>query len=394
MQLVSTTSLISKQDCTGNTNEDDPGNLLNRLATGLILLLLLFISACDMAPDNNLSLALGDQNTEGFLRAKTIRPFNFPEDHSAHPGFKNEWWYLTGNLVSEQGTRFGYQVTFFRIALAPETVNRQSRWATEHIWMAHAAISDLNNEQHLHAERLSRGAAGLAGNQSQPFRVWLDDWQIQSKTGFFPWSLHINTEDFSLSLEIDPQKPAVLQGDRGLSQKSPEPGNASYYYSITRLKTGGNVRVGQRTFEVTGTSWLDREWGTSLLAKDQIGWDWFSLQFDSNQELMYYQLRKPDGSAHSSSKGTWVNTNGRYQTIAPEDIRLTPLSWWTAPNGAKYPIRWRMALDTHEKGWIVEAAIAKQWMNVSIKYWEGAVVIYDSDAKRAVGRGYLEMTGY
>ncbi len=392
MQPAPISAHTSKQDCTGNASESLPYNMLSRLTRGMILLLLMHISACDTAPDNNLSLALGDQNTEGFLRAKTIRPFHFPEDHSAHPGFKNEWWYLTGNLISEQGNRFGYQVTFFRVALSPEAGDRQSRWATDHIWMAHAAISDLDNERHLHAERLSRGAAGLAGNRSEPFRVWLDDWQIQSKNSSFPWSLHIDTENFSLFLEIDPQKPVVLQGDRGLSQKSPEPGNASYYYSITRLKTKGSVRAGKRTFEVTGNSWLDREWGTSLLAKDQIGWDWFSLQFDSNQELMYYQLRKPDGSAHSSSKGIWVNANGRYQAIAPEEIQLTPLDWWTAPNGSKYPIRWRMG--THDKDWIVEAAIANQWMNVSIKYWEGAVVIYDRDDKKPVGRGYLEMTGY
>ena len=73
-------------------------------------------------------------------------------------------------------------------------------------------------------------------------------------------------------------KEPVLNGDAGLSQKSSDPGNASYYYSITRLETTGRIRVDGEGVQVSGLSWLDREWSTSALAADQVGWDWFALQ--------------------------------------------------------------------------------------------------------------------
>ncbi len=361
----------------------------------LALLLSLLLSACDSRPEpNSLYRALGNSDTEGYLRAQVVRPFHFPEDHSAHPGYKNEWWYLTGNVQSDKGQQFGYQVTFFRIALSPESLDRESRWATNHLWMAHAAITDITSGKHLKSERFSRGAADLAGNTSDPFRVWLDDWQLTGSGPNFPWYLNIKNDQFSLALEVAPKKPVVLQGNNGLSQKSPEPGNASYYYSITRMETKGKIQIHNHQYQVSGDSWLDREWGTSLLAKDQVGWDWFSLQFDNNQEMMFYQLRKPDGSAHTSSRGTWVDGKGAKTDISPEDIDLKPLQWWTAPNGAQYPIRWKLSFKSRQKEWIVAAAIPNQWMDVAIKYWEGSVQVFNANDTRQIGRGYLEMTGY
>ena len=374
-----------------------PGNPITRLFALLCVSLLLF--GCQpTAEDNSLQRALSNNDIAGFQRALNPRAFTFPQDHAAHSGYKNEWWYFTGNLNTAEGRRFGYQVTFFRIALSAEIPKRQSAWAADHIWMAHTAVTDIDSGQHWHDERFSREAVGLAGITSTPWRVWLDDWQLLANGGKFPWQLDLNTDHFSLALTISPDKKIVLQGEQGLSRKSSEPGNASYYYSITRLATSGTIRIGKESYPVTGASWLDREWGTSLLAPDQQGWDWFSLQLHSGEEMMFYQLRKKDGGIDTNSQGSWISPSSEKTTIQPEQIDLTPLDWWQAPNGANYPIRWRIKLNAPSglpaKEWIVQAAIPRQWMNTSIKYWEGAVIIFDGEGKQELGRGYLEMTGY
>lgn len=367
---------------------------LDALAALLLSLLCLGLSACrPEPPESSLSRALGSQNTEGFLKATQRRSFLFPQDHGQHPGYKNEWWYFTGNLEAEDGRHFGYQLTFFRVALSPQAPPRKSHWATSHVWMAHAAVTDTAGQQHVYEERFAREGAGLAGATTDPLSVWLENWRLQADNVAFPWQLQVEAGDFSFSLAVTPAKPVVLQGDGGLSQKSAEPGNASYYYSMTRLETSGLVTLQGNEYPVTGLSWLDREWGTSLLNEDQQGWDWFSLQFTSGEELMYYRLRDREGNPHPNSLGSWVAPDATVTAIRPEDIELSPLSWWRAPNGVKYPVSWRIQLKPLQREWIVNAVLRDQLMAVSIPYWEGAVVVLDSTGGKELGRGYLEMTG-
>jgi len=337
--------------------------------------------------------ALAGDDVEGFLRATGPRQFDFPQDHGPHPGFRNEWWYLTGNVETEGGRRFGYQVTFFSTAIRPDSTKREgcenASWCTDHIWMGHAAISDAQSGEHLAAEIFSRQNPGLAGAQLSPFRVWIQDWQLFGKTDGFPWELEVLTEDFALSLSLSPQKYPVLQGDNGLSRKSAEPGNASYYYSMTRVMTRGKLILEGETFDVSGLSWLDREWSTSVLADDQSGWDWFSLQFNDETELMYYQLRDQEGQAHANSSGNFTTLMGGQRHIDREDLQLEPLAHWQAPDGTLYDTRWLMKYG--DQTWIIEAVFDDQLMDVTFQDWEGAVIVEQMESGEVVGRGYLEM---
>ncbi len=363
----------------------------------LLLCFFLVFSCSDPEPQRqplSVAAALGGEDLSGYARAIEPHSFTFPADHNAHPEYKNEWWYFTGNLVTPDGRPFGYQVTFFRIALSPQPNQRTSNWATNQVWMAHAAITDINEKKHHKLERFARGAVGLAGNTASPFRVWLEDWSLSSEQGEFPWTIHIEDKEFSLQLSVSPKKQVVLQGDKGLSQKSPIPGNASYYFSFTRLKTEGQIILGEKKYPVSGLSWFDREWGTSLLGEDQSGWDWFSLQFNSGEDLMFYQLRDKAGKPHPNSLGSWVKADGTYMVIEPTDIRLKPVKWWTSPNGAKYPLHWEMNYLSANKTWLVKAALDDQLMDVSVQYWEGAVNIFNLISNEPIGKGYLEMTGY
>lgn len=380
------------------------------LVVALALSILITLTACQRETSSQGSLdlgkVLGGQNTAGFERALGLREFHFPQDHAVHPGFRNEWWYLTGNVADDTGRFFGYQVTFFRTALIPtvstETLHRGevsdrmtaqvSNWVVRDVWMAHAAVTDIKQQQHYATQRFSRANPGLAGAVIGPVRIWLEDWELSSDTNEFPWHLSVNTGDFDLDLDLTPAKELVLQGNQGLSQKSPTPGNASYYYSYSRIQTHGKLRLGDQSFRVSGLSWFDREWSTSSLDENQSGWNWFSLQFDTGDDLMYYQLLDLQGRADSNSQGKWIDQTGESITIQRQDMELTVLEEWQSDAGQRYPIRWRMDYATQAGSWIIQAAVKDQLMDLAVKYWEGAVEIYDSESMQLVGRGYLEMT--
>lgn len=363
------------------------------------LLMALLIGACTpAAPPREgeiaVGQALGGQAAPGFARALEPRAFQFPEDHGAHPAFKNEWWYLTGNLQDPEGRPFGFQFTLFRIGLRPEPPARSSRWATHQVWMAHAALSDVAKRRHHAQERFAREALGLAGARLDPFKVWLEDWRLEGQGNEPPWQLTLEAETFALDLSLESLTPPMLQGDRGLSQKSAEPGNASHYYSLPRLATRGRIRVQGRWFQVQGLSWLDREWSTSALGPDQVGWDWFALQLRDGTDIMYYQLRQRDGGVDPHSRGSARLPDGRQVDLPATAVRLRPLEHWTSPQGARYPVAWSLELLPLGRALEVRARFPEQLMDLSVRYWEGAVEVREAGGGQELGRGYLEMTGY
>jgi predicted secreted hydrolase len=213
------------------------------------------------APQSRLSELLSSEEDSGFATAIAPRAFVFPADHGPHPGFRNEWWYVTGNLDGDGGRRFGFELTIFRFALAPTLLTAASSWRSNQVYIAHFAVTDAGRERFYTAERYSRGALGLAGASADPFRVWIDDWEIAMEEPGRPeqWRLRASDAEFALDVALTAAKPPVLNGIDGLSQKSAEPGNASYYYSITRWLTEGSIRLGDEEYRVSGLSWLDRE---------------------------------------------------------------------------------------------------------------------------------------
>lgn len=363
---------------------------------GLLLLLALTVSACDTGPPENapavrVDQVMGSKPDPGFARAVGPRAFQFPQDHGAHPEFATEWWYLTGNLQTANGRRFGYQFTLFRVALRPGEALTDSAWRTQQLYMGHMAISDAASARHYSAERLARAATGLAGARITPFEVWLGPWSMRAESGLFPMTVMAQDEDISVSLQLQSgDKPLVLQGEHGLSRKSATPGNASYYYSFTRLPTRGELRIGETVYRVQGDSWMDREWSSSALDNDQSGWDWFALQLDDGRDLMYYQLRNRQGGMHAFSRGSLVETDGSVRALLPDQVRLTPLRHWQAEDGTRYPTRWRLQVPGLELDLVVKALLDDQLMDHSVRYWEGAVEVSGSHA----GRGYLELSGY
>lgn len=353
---------------------------------------------------SRLSELLGSKRPEGYALADSPREFSFPEDHGPHPGFRNEWWYLTGNLEDERGYRFGYEFTVFRFSLSPQSdvQPHASAWKTSQVYIAHFAITDVENEKFHVEQRYARGALGLAGSQSSPLRVWIEDWAIADDPSAAGqagsaahWLLDVAGEELGLQLRLRAVKPIVLNGVDGLSRKSGEPGNASYYYSIPRLETTGQLKVGDQSRRVSGTSWLDREWSSSALSEDQRGWDWFALQLSDGSELMFYQLRRLDGSQHPFSAGTLVAANGEYVHLDASQVGIRVTGEWTSPLGGSYPAGWILEIPSIEMELAVTPVIPNQELVTTVRYWEGAVDVKGTrQAQRLEGRGYVELTGY
>jgi len=336
-------------------------------------------------------------NDEGYAKALAPREFRFPEDHGPHPEFRTEWWYYTGNLATADGRRFGFQLTFFRSALAPRMPPRESAWATRQAWLAHFMVTDVAGGAFHSFERWSRGALGLAGAQAEPFRVWVKDWMAAAAGGpAFPMRLTAAEDGASIDLILQQGKPPVLQGERGLSRKSAEPGNASYYYSLTRMPASGTIRVAGESFAVTGLAWMDREWSTSSLGKDQVGWDWFSLQLSDGWDVMLYRLRRKDGTADPASSGALIDPRGASRTLSLPQFQILGSGEWRSPrSGARYPDRWRLRIPDEDLSLEVRPLLADQELDVSFRYWEGAVAVEGTHRGQSIrGHGYVELTGY
>lgn len=385
-------------------------------------------SATDQLQGGDLSVGelLSGADTHGFVRALAPTELSFPRDHGPHPGFRTEWWYLTGILrarASDSGRprRFGYQFTIFRQALAPEVATRESSWGTRDVYLGHLAISDIDGDPRARRffawQRFSRDGMALAGARGQPFEVWVESWRMTgpgSGADIFPLAIRVRETlrqaqhrggseqepggqpSVQLELSLGAGRGPVLQGDRGLSVKGSGPGNASFYYSCTRLPTTGRLTLGPQTFEIEGASWFDREWSTSALDPEVVGWDWLGAELDDGRDLMVYRLRTTDGRAAPASRATLIAPDGTTRLFAPDAFSLVPQGRWDSPDRrAEYPAAFRMSIPSAGLDVTIRPLLADQELLLGVRYWEGAVALTGAAAGQPLqGQGYLELTGY
>ena len=332
-----------------------------------------------------------------FARADGPQPLDFPRDLGPHNDYQTEWWYYTGTLATNKGRDFGYQLTFFRRALTPavEQVTSPSDWRSSQVYFAHFTVSDVANEAFYPHERFSRQSAGLSGAQAEPYRVWLENWSAEA---IAPGQVHLLADagDVALDLTLTETLPPVLQGDRGYSQNGPEPGSASYYYSIVQQQTEGTVTIGDQPHSVSGLSWKDHEYSTSALSPGTVGWDWFSLQLDDGSALMLYGLRQEDGAIAATSSGTSISATGEAQHLDPSDWTIDVKGTWHSPtSGADYPAQWHIEVPSLDLVLDGKPLMPNQELTISTTYWEGAVGFTGRKGQQPVSaRGYVELTGY
>lgn len=328
------------------------------------------------------------------------RDWRFPQDFGAHPEFRTEWWYFTGNLADPSGSRYGYQLTFFRHGLRQELPSPANSWDIRDLYLAHFAITDVAQNKFWARDRVSRAGPGLAGASLGGMDVWLLHWSARMKGS----RIHLEARDSGreLNLQLAPRKPPVVHGQNGFSQKGPLPGQASYYVSLTDLKTQGTLKPGSSgtPVEVQGTSWFDQEFGSNQLTPEQKGWDWFSLHLSDGRDLMIYFLRLKDGSVEPASSGTLVAPDGTSRHLKLSDLRVSVLDRWKSPRSkGEYPSRWRIHVPSEGIDLALAPWVADQELNTEgstgITYWEGAVAGKGISGGREVScEGYVELTGY
>ena len=318
---------------------------------------------------------------EGFAVPAPDPRFAFPADHGPHPDYRIEWWYVTANLTGEDGRDYGVQWTLFRTALAPG--DDGLAWTTPQLWMGHMGLT--TPERHFHAERSARGGTGQAGVVADPFRAWIDEWEMAGPT---PADVRLTAagDEVAYDLALEATGPFVPQGEGGYSVKSAT-GQASYYYSQPFYEVEGTLMLPEGEVRVTGTGWMDREWSSQYLAESQTGWDWFSLAFESGERMMAFSLR--DAERGDFVPATWIAADGTPTPYGDGAATVTPLAVQEVA-GREIPVRWRVTLPERGLDVTTEPVNPEAWMGTSFPYWEGPIRVSGTHE----GVGYLEMTGY
>ena len=353
-----------------------------------------------------LSFSIPARAQNDFARVEMPRAWKFPRDHGNHPAYQTEWWYFTGNLQAENGRRFGYELTFFRQALAPSSTSRHSRWAFRDAYVAHFAITDITKERFHYDQQMMRGALRLAGADSNSLNVHLGSWFARvenamangENAGGIEIHLGATAKFGRIELKLQSAKPPVLHGERGLLPNSALPGDAAYYYSFTSLQTTGVLFMANDSFYVRGVSWKDHEFFTGHPDSEVKGWDWFSLHLSDSTEVMLFYFHRASGSNSPFSAGTFIYRNGDKQNLNARDFELTPQAWWeSAASGGKYPIEWKIKFLDYDLQ--VSTPVKNQELDTrrttGVIYWEGAIELKGKKGGKTIrGEGYLEMTGY
>ena len=326
--------------------------------------------------------------------------YQFPKDFNSHDDFRIEWWYYTGNLEEIETARpFGYQLTFFRVTLNNEGANpNQSQWKLGHVYFAHMTLTDIDGEKFYYFERINRKGVGNAGADADRLMVWNEDWFLEGKGKVH--SLKAMESGTGIELQLVPEKKLVIHGNNGISKKGSEKGNASHYFSYTRMKTTGQIFVKGKAYNVIGSSWMDHEYSSNQLNDELVGWDWFSLKLDDKTELMLYLLRRKTGGVDSFSSGTFIAADGSSRHIKQEEFIVRPLSYWTSKkSGIVYPASWELELPNFGIKLTLSPDLNEQELydlrSISASYWEGSVSVEGTIRGDSIkGKGYVELVGY
>ncbi len=342
----------------------------------LVVVSVLVISGCGDNDNKRDPLkALGDTSQE-FEQPSKRNTIAFPQAHAPHKSYQQEWWYLTANLTTEDGQSIATQWTLFRRAVEDK-----------HWYFAHAALADKDN--HKSAYRDGREELGNVSIKVEPFEAKIDNWTWQSTSDFLPAQLSYGSseqEGWQVKLNLDEQLKFFLQGEQGFSQKHHILDIASHYYSQPFIEVSGEVFWQEKWQKVSGKAWLDREWGSQMLAPDQQGWDWFSLRLDEQTALMVYQIRSTE---QKYLYGSLMKTDGSIRTLLAQELSVIQNDDNHLTQGS-YPRSFTISIPDEQIDITVDVVNENQIMRFGIEYFEGMVTFSGSHQ----GEGFLEMTGY
>ncbi|MCX6168387.1 MAG: hypothetical protein NTX65_03540 [Ignavibacteriales bacterium] len=373
------------------------------LITAAVVAALIYISLNLSSPSSDYSYISPEKNNTVNNQIPADEKYGnsdifFPRDYGSHNNFRTEWWYFSGNLSDKNGRKFGYEFTIFRNALAWNSTNQ--KFENDQRYMAHFALTDIAKNKFYYKDKFSLGTEGLAGASSSPLKFWLGDWVVQGNyinKNYAKPDFHIKAaaETYSIDLDLSSLKPVFLQGDNGISRKGPGTDNFSHYYSLTRISTAGKVKISGEEFEVSGFSWMDREWSNASLGRNEDGWDWFSIQLNNNSEIMFYQFHGKEKISDKYNQGVLILDNGKSEKLKAEDVKIDVAGYWESKIRNVYPSGWKFSIPKRNINLVLTPEVKDQELELLISYWEGSVSVKGTIKYKEVdGRGYVELTGY
>lgn len=358
-------------------------------------------------PLHSITADLLDTVADVFLgKASTLRDgsehrgVELPRDLYAHDAAQTEWWYYTGHLRTNSGRQFGFELVFFKRRTDLDRFGVMPlRLLANPLHLAHFAITDESRGRFRYAHRRSaNGAFDLPARVSNTsYYLKLGNWSVREAHGAHILRASIDG-DVIFEASLQPQKPVALNGQSGVSFK--DHGEASRYFSYTRMAAEGDITWHGQTEHFTGSAWMDREFGTWRSTENQKGWDWFSVQLDNDEELMVYHIRNSRNEPSAFSSGTFVNANGEHTPLAHQDFQLVTTDYWRSPrSGATYPSGWTLKVPRLQIELQVMPSLKDQELDTRgttmIVYWEGSCRVQGTrDAQPVTGRSYVELVGY
>lgn len=308
------------------------------------------------------------------------QPISLPEDAAPHDRL-TEWWYYTGHVEDDDGYLYGFQFVIFQV----------QRGDFPSTYAAHFAVTDTRNGEFNFAERIDT-FEHEAGDT--PFDLQIGGWRLTGGDGLD--RIQADMDGYQLDVELNSQKDPILHEGDGYFEFAP--GAESYYYSRTRMDAAGTLTVNGEPRSISGKAWFDQQWG-DFLVTDDIGWDWFSVQLDSGEEVMAWQSHDTRGTTLDAN-ATIVDPEGLTQDVPGDELSIIALDEWQSPRtGGVYPMGWILDVESHNLWLMIEPVMEQQELitleSTGNVYWEGMVAVSGTWGDSAVtGLGYVELTGY
>ena len=311
----------------------------------------------------------------------TSQPLVFlPKDEGPHDA-GIEWWYFNGLLTDDRGREYSFHYVAFQGEAAGAAVP----------YLLQASLGDHAAGEHLTGERvlldtLDRNAVGV--------EVRVNGWEMQGDGDVY--GLKFDLAEYTLDLRAVSTKPPVLH--EGVGLVSLGPAGDIFYYSRTRLDVTGTMAIAGEQRPVTGSAWMDHQWGDVI--GQRVGWDWASVQLDDGSDLMAVMLWDPSDRTPLSGYGTLVSPDGSALTLKQDDVSISSDEIWTSPaTGIEYPSGWTLTVLSLDLSLELEPVLVDSEFAGSrytpAAYWEGEVRVSGTRQGRSIGgRGFVELVGY
>jgi predicted secreted hydrolase len=302
----------------------------------------------------------------------------FPKDEAPH-NVEVEWWYYTGHLDSGE-EHYGFEQVIFRI-----------RYLSEQGTMAHFAVTDKVQSLFAHEVKYSEE---LQVPQGPGFDLSIGDWRMRGLNG--EDHLEASMDGYAIDLDLLSLKEPILHDGDGLVEMGAGV-LKSFYYTRPRMDVTGTLEVQGVQKQVTGTAWMDHQWGNFFAGYYMgIGWDWFSIQLADFTELMLFNIRVDQ--VDTQSDGSYIDELSCLYPLEAADFQVVSTDTWASPrSGATYPMGWEVSVPEHGLELSLAPVMEDQelCMILDICYWEGAIDVSGTrDGEPISGRGYVELTGY